>query len=178
MIPFPDKKYSVIYADPPWSYKDRGCTGNAADHYPTMSVNEICSLPVKDISEDKCVLFLWATYPLLKEAFQVIESWGFEYKTIAFQWIKLNKSGNGYFLGLGHMTRGNSEPCLLAVKGKPHRASNSVSQLVFSPLREHSRKPDITRDKIKELMGGGSILHRAFCKEHHTWLGCLGKRGK
>lgn len=178
MIPFPDKKYSVIYADPPWQYQDKKCNGNAADHYPTMKIDDICNLPVKDLAADDCVLFLWATYPMLKEALKVIEAWGFKYKSIGFQWVKQNRSGNGYFFGLGRWTRGNTEPCLIAVKGKPHRASNSVSQLIFAPLRAHSQKPDITRDKIRELMGGGSILHRAFCKKHHTWLGCVGKRGK
>ena len=153
MIPFPNKKYSVIYADPPWSYQDKRCNGNAADHYPTMRIEDICSLPVQDLAADNCVLFLWATYPMLKEALKVIEAWGFKYKSIGFQWVKQNRSGNGYFFGLGRWTRGNTEPCLIAVKGKPHRANNSVSQLIFAPLRAHSQKPDITRDKIRELMG-------------------------
>lgn len=78
---------------------------------------------------------------------------GFKYKTIAFQWIKQNKSGDGLFFGLGRWTRGNSEPCLLATKGKPKRISPNVSQLVFSPLRNHSQKPDCVRDKIIELVG-------------------------
>lgn len=153
MIPFPNKKYSVIYADPPWSYRDKGCSGNAADQYPTMPIEDICSLPVQDIAADNCVLFLWATYPMIKEALKVIESWGFKYKSIGFQWVKQNRSGNGYFLGLGHWTRGNTEPCLMAIKGKPRRACNGVSQLIFASLRAHSQKPDITRDKIRELMG-------------------------
>lgn len=90
---------------------------------------------------------------MLKEALKVIEAWGFKYKSIGFQWVKQNRSGNGYFFGLGRWTRGNTEPCLIAVKGKPHRESNSVSQLVFAPLIAHSKKPDVTRDKIIELMG-------------------------
>lgn len=153
MIPFPKKKYNVIYADPPWSYRDKGCRGNAADQYPTMSIKDICSMPVQELSAENCVLFLWATYPMIKEALEVIDAWGFKYKTIGFQWVKLNRSGNGYFLGLGHWTRGNTEPCLIATKGKPRRLSNGVSQLIFAPLRDHSRKPDIIRDKIQELMG-------------------------
>ena len=97
MIPFPNGKYSVIYADPPWRYSDRKCNGNAEDHYPTMKLEDICNLPVKDLAADNCVLFLWATYPMLKEALQVIEAWGFKYKSIGFQWVKLNRSGKGYF---------------------------------------------------------------------------------
>lgn len=92
------------------------------------------------------------------------EAWGFKYKSIGFQWVKQNRSGNGYFFGLGRWTRGNTEPCLIAVKGKPHRASNSVSQLIFAPLRAHSQKPDITRDKIRELMGGDHSYIELFAR--------------
>lgn len=89
---------------------------------------------------------------MMKEALKVIEAWGFTYKSIAFQWVKQNRSGNGYFFGLGRWTRGNTEPCLLAVKGKPKRISASVGQLVFSPLRRHSQKPDEVRDKYVEQL--------------------------
>lgn len=142
MIPFPDKKYSIIYADPPWSYSDSGCSGAAAAQYATMSINELKQLPVNPagggIAADDCVLFMWATYPKMQEALDLIEAWGFKYKSIAFQWIKQNRSGNGYFFGLGRWTRGNTEPCLIAIKGKPKRISAGVGQLVFSPLRRHS----------------------------------------
>ena len=66
---------------------------------------------------------MWATYPKMQEALDLIEAWGFKYKSIAFQWIKQNRSGNGYFFGLGRWTRGNTEPCLIAIKGKPKRIS-------------------------------------------------------
>lgn len=170
----PDKKYNIIYADPPWSYKDRSCQGNATQHYALMKDADICNLPIKNIAADNCVLFMWATYPKLKEALEIIRAWGFTYKTIGFQWVKENKSGNGHFFGLGRWTRGNSEPCLIAskgdlfpinlneeasapcliaTKGKPKRVSASVGQLVFSPLRAHSQKPDEVRERIVELMG-------------------------
>lgn len=96
---------------------------------------------------------MWATYPMLKEALEVINSWGFKYKTIAFQWVKLNKKNGKPFFGLGRWTRGNTECCLLATKGKPHRLSSSVFQLVQEPITRHSQKPSIVRDKIIELMG-------------------------
>ena len=96
---------------------------------------------------------MWATYPKMQEALDLIEAWGFKYKSIAFQWIKQNRSGNGYFFGLGRWTRGNTEPCLIAIKGKPKRISAGVGQLVFSPLRRHSQKPAEVREKIVELMG-------------------------
>ena len=148
-----NKKYNIIYADPPWSYKDKKCNGNCESHYKTMNIENICNLPIKNIADKDCVLFLWITYPMLNEGLKLIEEWGFKYKTIGFQWIKQNKSGKGFFFGLGRWTRGNSECCLIAVKGKPKRISNSVSQLVFSPLQEHSKKPDIVREKIVELIG-------------------------
>lgn len=149
----PPQKYKIIYADPAWRYKDKSCQGNAADQYPTMKIEDICNLPISQLADDNCILFLWTTYPMLKEALKVIEAWGFAYKTIAFQWIKQNRSGKGYFFGLGRWTRGNTEACLLAVKGKPKRVSASVGQLIFSPLRRHSQKPDEARDKIVDLMG-------------------------
>jgi len=148
-----NKKYQIILADPPWSYNDQGCQGTMANHYKGMELEDIKNLPVGEITEKDCVLFLWATYPMLKEALEVIEAWGFRYKSIAFQWIKLNKSGKGYFYGLGRWTRGNTECCLLATKGKPKRKSASVFQIIEAPLTRHSEKPAIVRDKIVELMG-------------------------
>ena len=148
-----NKKYNIIYADPPWSYKDKKCNGNCESHYNTMNIKDICNLPINNISDKDCVLFLWVTYPMLKEGLQLIEAWGFHYKTIGFQWIKQNKSGNGFFFGLGRWTRGNTECCLIAIKGKPRRINNSISQLVFSPIEQHSKKPDIVREKIVELIG-------------------------
>lgn len=145
------KKYNIIYADPPWRYQDK-CRGNAEDHYKTMSLEEIKNLPIEKIASKDCVLFLWATYPMLGEALEVIKAWGFTYKSIAFQWVKLTKN-NKYFFGLGRWTRGNTEPCLLAVRGKPKRIDNSVFQLVLSQIRKHSQKPDRVRYLIVKLMG-------------------------
>jgi len=147
------KKYQIIYADPPWKYQDQNCQGTMANHYKGMELKDIKQLPVKNIIADNCILFLWVTYPFLKEGLEVMEAWGFTYKTIAFQWIKKNKSDCGFFFGLGRWTRGNSEPCLLATKGKPHRVNKAVSQLVFSPLTKHSQKPFIIRNRIVELVG-------------------------
>lgn len=170
----PSKKYNIIYADPPWSYNDKSCHGNAARHYPCMRDTDIYALPVQNIAADDCVLFMWATYPKLQEALNTIKAWGFTYKTIAFQWVKQNKSGNGYFFGLGRWTRGNSEPCLLAVKGKPRRVSASVSQLVVSPLRVHSQKPDEVRDKIVQLMGGDLPRVELFARSAAPGWDCWG----
>jgi len=118
-----------------------------------MDIKEICKLNIAEIADDNCVLFLWTTFPQLPEALQVIKAWGFQYKTVAFVWLKQNKGGKGWFFGLGFWTRGNAEICLLATKGKPHRKSNSVHQFIISPLRGHSQKPDEAREKIVELIG-------------------------
>lgn len=148
-----NKKYSIIYADPPWSYNDKGCNGTMATHYQGMSVKDICNLPIKNICEKNCILFLWATYPMLPEALEVINSWGFNYKSIGFQWIKLNKKALTPFYGLGRWTRGNTEPCLIGVKGKIERQAKNVFQLIQTPIERHSKKPDIVRDKIVQLVG-------------------------
>ena len=148
-----DKKYNIIQADPPWRYQDRKCNGACEFHYNTMKIDEICKLPIQKITEKDAVLFLWCTYPMLQEALQLINAWGFRYKTIGFQWVKQNKSGNGFFFGLGRWTRGNTECCLIATKGKPKRINNSVSQLIVSPIQAHSQKPSETRDRIVQLLG-------------------------
>ena len=154
MIPFPDKKYQIIYADPPWTYKDRNNTGRGASkYYSVMTKKELCNLPVQSIADDDCLLFMWVTYPTIPDALSVIESWGFKYKTFAFVWVKKNKSGSGEFFGLGRYTRSNSEACIVARKGKNLVSSHSVRQIITSPLDKHSKKPDETRDRIVELVG-------------------------
>lgn len=90
---------------------------------------------------------------MLKEAIELIEAWGFTYKTIAFNWIKQNKKSPSLFWGLGNWTRSNSEICLLATKGNPKRVSAAVHSVVMTPIQRHSQKPDEVRDRIVELMG-------------------------
>lgn len=153
-----DKKYQIIYADPPWKYNNNRGRGVAENHYWTMPIEEICSLPINEITEKDAALFLWVTFPQLPEAFKVIKAWGFTYKTVAFVWVKQNKTGNGFFFGLGHWTRSNAEICLLAVKGHPKRISNKVFQLIVSPLERHSKKPEEARRRIVELMGNLSRI--------------------
>lgn len=149
-----DKKYQIIYADPPWRYADKGCSGAAEGHYGTMGIDDICALPIKNIADKNAVLFLWVTYPMLQEGLELIKKWGFKYKTIGFQWVKTNrKNKNTFFLGLGRWTRGNTECCLIATKGKISRINSGISQLIVEPLQQHSQKPAIVRDQIVKLMG-------------------------
>ena len=147
------KKYNIIYADPPWFYKSGTVSGGASTHYTVMKTSDICALPVNEIADRDCVLFIWATFPCLPDAFQVITAWGFTYKTTAFVWLKQNRKSESLFYGLGYWTRSNAEICLLATKGKPKRKSAKVHQVIISHVREHSRKPDEAREKIVALLG-------------------------
>lgn len=148
-----EKQYNIIYADPPWQYNQRGLSGSAEKHYPTLNVKELCSLSVQSISAPDCILFLWATFPMLQEALQVISAWGFTYKTVAFVWVKQNKVSPTWYWGMGFWTRSNVEICLLATKGHPQRKARNIHQLVITPVEHHSKKPDIVYNKIEELMG-------------------------
>ena len=145
--------YNIIYADPPWRYEQRKVQGAAENHYPTMSIDELCALPVPELAAKDCALFLWATFPQLPEALRLIHAWGFRYKTVAFVWLKRNRKSPSWFYGMGYWTRSNAEICLLATRGKPKRQSAGVHQFIISPIEQHSEKPDEARDKILALMG-------------------------
>lgn len=148
-------KYQIIYADPPWDFKVWSRTTSQRPwHYPRMRQDELIRLPIATLAEKDCVLFLWTTSPNLQEAFELINEWGFTYKTNAFVWIKQNPKSMTWFEGMGHWTRANAEYCLLATKGSPKRLNADVSQLIITPRLRHSRKPDeIVRDKILRLLG-------------------------
>jgi len=155
--------YGAILADPPWSFKawSGAALPSRADdaHYQTQSMEWIASLPVADLAADDCALFLWVCWPTMPEALEIISGWGFKYKTCGFCWVK----GNSLPLfpddfkdkmGLGYWTRANSEVCLLATRGKPKRKDAGVRQVIQAPLREHSRKPDCTHERIERLVDG------------------------
>ena len=146
-------QYPIIYADPPWRYTAKKVQGAAENHYPTMSINELCALPVAELAAPDCALFLWATFPQLPEALRLIEAWGFTYKSVAFVWLKKNRKADSWFYGLGFWTRGNAEICLLATRGHPKRQAANIHQIIISPIEAHSKKPDEARDKIVALMG-------------------------
>lgn len=148
------RRYSIIYADPPWDYGERPlwCRGGANQHYETQSIDWISSLPIGQIANWHSACFLWATFPKLPEAFYVLRNWGFEYRTVAFTWVKLTKSDTPFF-GMGQWTRANAEICLLGTRGTISRQDKSVPQVIASPALEHSRKPDEARDRIVRLLG-------------------------
>lgn len=151
-------RFQIVLADPPWQYGDSGVRGGVDHHYATMSLEHILTLPVPKIAAPDAALFLWCTWPFLAEALGVITAWGFTYKTCAFTWVKVTKNGADH-MGLGHWTRGNTEPCLLATRGKPKRVDAGVRQVlleeetVFAPRGEHSAKPPVIRDRIVQLLG-------------------------
>ena len=147
------KKYKVIYADPPWKYRNKPNGRSPEEHYHTMPIEDICALPVQELADKDCALFMWVTLPYLRDCFKVIDAWGFKYKTVAFVWIKQNRINNRIFWGMGYWTRANAELCIIATKGQPRRKAANIHQVIISHVREHSRKPDETRIRIEELMG-------------------------
>lgn len=169
-VQFPNKKYKIIYADPAWKYEDKANSGNRGVDfkYDTMSLEEICNLPVKEITDDNCILFIWGTWTHIKEVQKVIEAWGFEYKTVGFVWIK-NYSDGTHCIGMGNWTRANTEYCLIATKGKPQRLDAGISQIIESVNRQHSQKPNIVRDKIIKLCGDLPRIELFARTKVHGW---------
>jgi len=175
------KKYSIILADPPWKYRQGKSMGTnfqgAADaEYPCMDYKEIALLPIKDITNNNCILFLWVTMPMLKEGIFVLESWGFEYKTVAFSWLKTNINQMGMFFGIGYYTKSNLEICLLGTKGRAHTLvkDNTVSQVIITPKTKHSKKPKEAKDKIMQLVGNEPIKIELFSREKAEGWDCIG----
>jgi len=152
---WPSGRFGVIYADPPWSYNDKrgGKPAWGAMTYATMPTRDIAALPVEGIAAPDCALFMWATMPLLPDAFAVLDGWGFDFVTCAFVWVKQNPKAGGIYSGMGHWTNQNAELCLLARRGKPRRVARDVKQIVLAPRGRHSAKPAEVRDRIVQLMG-------------------------
>lgn len=160
------KKYNVIYADPPWSYYNDMTVTPEQNHsgaglmrkvpYPVMSSKDIKDLPINKIANENCILFIWTTDYHLKRCLEVIEAWGFEYKTIGFIWQKLNKKKEPVCFMGAYTLKSGTELCLLATKGKNARKlvkSCKVKSLLMSEREEHSKKPDEIRNRIVELCG-------------------------
>lgn len=171
-----DKKYNIIYADPPWEYKESG-SGNRVvkAHYPTMNIEEIKKLPVPSISDETSILFLWVTFPRLEQGLDLIKAWGFEYYGLGFDWVKTTKNGTSAW-GMGYYTRQNTEVCLIGVKKKPYRIKplvRDVLSVVHSERREHSRKPDEIRDYIVRICGDIPRIE-LFARQHAEGWDCWG----
>lgn len=166
--------YSVICADPPWQFKSRtalqmqnwNSRRDAEKHYSVLTIDEIKAMPVKAVAAKDAHLFLWTTGPCLRQAFDVIEAWGFRYSSMAFTWVKLKRSYDARQLrvlptaeadlhvGLGLTTRKNAEFCLLARRGNARRVAKNVREIIMAPVREHSRKPDQFFDRVQQYAEG------------------------
>ena len=166
------KKYNIIYADPPWSIQTTAQVPSgrpSSRPYVAMRMVDIFDLPVKEISADNCVLFLWATAPLLPEGLFTLKSWGFEFKSVAFTWVKRNKKSDTWFWGMGWWTRSNPEYVLLGTKGNPKRASAKVHSVSNARIMEHSKKPNEIRNKIVELCGDLPRIELFARERHDGW---------
>jgi N6-adenosine-specific RNA methylase IME4 len=173
-----NRKYGAIYADPPWYFRNwsaKGTGRNAISHYDCLNRETLTHLPVAQLAADDCALFLWATDPMLPDAFELIKAWGFTFKTVGFYWVKLNamaKHEADFFTGLGYWTRANPEQCLLATRGNPRRRAKNVRRLVVDRRREHSRKPDCVRERIESLVDGPYL--ELFARETKRGWDCWG----
>lgn len=178
-ILYTDKRYNIIYADPPWGYKNKPSKngtsrGFAGNHYELMTLDEIQNLPINNITENNAVLFMWATFPMIQDALDTIKAWGFSYRTCAFVWVKKTNKGSNFW-GCGYYTRSNAEICLLATKGKMlQRYSHSIHQIVESIPEKHSKKPGIVRDKIIGLFGTLPRIE-LFARDKADGWDCWGK---
>jgi len=173
-------KFNIIYADPPWKYRQGKSMGTnfqgAADaQYSCMRPEDIALLPVSSIADDNCILFLWVTFPMLREGLEVIKAWGFEYKTIAFNWVKLNPIALTPFFGVGYYTKSNAEPCLLATRGQAHKLviNNSQSSIILVPRTKHSTKPNEAKERIDKLVGTIPKVELFAREQTEGWV-CLG----
>jgi len=162
--PLPNKKYDIIYADPPWDYNgklqfDKTSTtkenldlsrkifiSSAAFKYPTLKLIELCKLPLSNIIKDDCLLFMWATNPQLENAIKLGNAWGFEFKTVAFIWNKMNHNPGQYTLS-------NCELCLVFKHGKipTPRGARNIQQLISIPRQAHSAKPIEVLNNISSM---------------------------
>jgi N6-adenosine-specific RNA methylase IME4 len=183
-VPFPDKKYSIIYADPPWAWSkqklvDRGSARAVEKEYATMQPDEIKALPVASICHPSAVLFLWATSPKLPLAFEVLSAWGFTFKSVAFVWVKTNKISSQYFTGMGFYTRQNAEFVLVGTRGallprrdrSVHQIVDAEAETIISPVGPHSVKPAEIRQRIERLYDGDRIemFARVATPEWDIW---------
>lgn len=175
-VAFPKGPFNLIYADPPWKFdnaaKSKGQWGGAANHYATMTVAELCSLPVAKIAAPNCLLAMWHVAAMPEAALAVVKAWGFTLVTMkGFTWHKVTVNGLDHF-GMGTLTRGNTEDCLFAKRGKIRRVSASVRQCIHARVRAHSEKPDGARERLVQLLGNVpriELFARSRLPEWEAW---------
>lgn len=170
-----DKKYNIIYADPPWQYRSKEClakksilNGSLNYHYSTMSMNEIKNLPIPKICEKDCLLFLWVVSPMLDDCIEVLKSWGFKYSTIGFIWHKQKTNPSSY-------TMSECEICLIGKKGKipSPRGARNIRQHLSEKRTQHSAKPNEVRNRIN-LMFPNQQKIELFARQYADGWDCWG----
>ncbi|TDE40946.1 MT-A70 family methyltransferase [Antarcticimicrobium sediminis] len=176
-------KYGRIIADPAWAYamrSDNGLAKSPEAHYQTMDLDDIKALPVSQLAGPDCYLFLWSTWPHLRQALEVMQAWGFSYVT-GGSWHKVTKTGKSAF-GTGYVLRSSTEPYLVGKIGAPQIASRSVRNVILSPeeipdgiesiRREHSRKPPEMRQVTEQLLPRAhacELFAREAWEGHDVW---------
>lgn len=177
-----NKKYRIIVADPPWQYGSKSAVNNSngseikklSEHYKSMSTDDIKSLPIKNILLEDACCFLWVTDSHLKEGIEVMEKWGFKYKTIAFNWVKTTNKGNIY-KNVAPWTLKSSEICIFGTRGKmtQFKINNSVESLIFAERNKHSQKPLEYKKRIVEMFGDQPTIE-LFARDCYEQWECLG----
>ena len=185
--------YDILYVDPPWNYQDKRAIGKsrcgAENHYSCIPLNDLCSIPIHKICANNCILYLWASWPLIEDAFALMDAWGFSYHGLGFEWVKINKNGSPFF-GIGAYSKSNSEPCLFAKRGKigmklkceklnddtMRPVSYMESSLVIEPHERdirgkiiHSRKPKEVRKRIERLWGDKRRIELFATEKEDGW---------
>ncbi|AUN25427.1 hypothetical protein RSJ21_09255 [Clostridium botulinum] len=172
MISFPNKKYQIIYADPPWQYKQNWGNGSNEHTYPTMKFNDIKALPVERIAEKESHLYMWVTNPFLKEGLELCKAWGFEYKTL-ITWVKTYKDGTPE-MGMGYYFRGCTEHMIFGVRSKK-KVLNKTTKNLFCAVNprwlggKHSEKPQETRELIIKSSGDVPKIELFARQEIEGW---------
>jgi len=151
--PLRQMAYGVILADPPWTYQTRSEKGQGkspSQHYKTMTLEDICALPVHLLAADDCMLVMWSTAPHLQQSLVVMEMWGFDYVT-AGAWAKQSSTGNKWAFGTGYVYRSAAEFYIVGKIGNPRIAVKNIRNLIVAPVREHSRKPDDMHQQLERM---------------------------
>lgn len=183
-VGLPRGRARVIAADPPWRFKSNSAAKpgrNAMRHYDCMSMNDIIALPVAELAADDAALKLWITGPLLALGahLPIMAAWGFKPSGMAYVWIKLNpKAASLFFLstdlamGGGFTTRKNAEFCLIGKRGRSVRRHSGVHEVIISPRREHSRKPDEFYQRVEKYAEGPYV--ELFARQKRAGWTCWG----
>ena len=170
-----DKKYNIIYADPPWQYRSKEClakksilNGELNTHYPTMSLEELKTIPIDRFSEKDSLLFMWVVSPMLDNCIDLLKSWGYKYATIAFVWDKQITNPGSY-------TMSQCEICLVGKKGKipSPRGARNIRQFLSERRSKHSKKPDEIRDRITAMFPEQSKIE-LFARQNANGWDCWG----